>query len=251
MPHPFDRKVVEVARSPGQDAGVLFAADGVPEDRARRRNVPSLVATHAAAVAQRGGTLPPRVQERSWPADEVSMDGIAGVEARIAAIQARFAPAPTVSTAVSSGGGSEFSALLNEIQGSSATTATTAPAGAPTGNREQWAHDFLTRLGMPVTNENVRLMVAWQQAEGTRARFNPLATTQGMPGATSFNSVGVKNYLSYDDGITANIKAITNGRYENVLASLRRGDSAEATAQAIAASPWGTGGLVLRILQGG
>jgi hypothetical protein len=151
-----------------------------------------------------------------------------------------------------SSGSSDFSALLTQLQSSSATTATSAaPAGAATTNREQWAHDFLTRLGMPVTSENVRLMVAWQQAEGTRAQYNPLATTQGMPGATRFNSVGVKNYVSYDDGMAANIKAITNGRYENVLAALRRGDSAVTTAQAIAASPWGTGQGVLRVLQHG
>jgi hypothetical protein len=179
------------------------------------------------------------------------MDGIAGVQARIAAIESMFTPTPAVSTTGMGGSGSEFGALLSQLQSSGSSAATSnAPAGAATTDREKWAHDFLTRLGMPVTSENVRLMVAWQQAEGTRAQFNPLATTQGMPGATKFNSVGVKNYLSYDDGITANIKAITNGRYENILASLRRGDSAVTTAQAIAASPWGSGGLVLKILNG-
>jgi hypothetical protein len=186
-----------------------------------------------------------------------SMDGIAGVEARIAAIQARFASAPAVGTSSGTGSGtgtgaatSDFSALLNQLQSpsTSATTGTT-PAGAATNDREKWAHDFLTQLGMPVTTENVKLMVAWQKAEGTRAQFNPLATTQNMPGATRFNSVGVKNFATYDDGITANIKAITNGRYENVLAALRKGDSAVATANAIAAGPWGTGQGVLRVLQ--
>jgi hypothetical protein len=69
-----------------------------------------------------------------------------------------------------------------------------------------------------------------------------------MPGATRFNSVGVKNFLTYDDGITANIKAITNGRYTNILDALRAGNSADAVGQAIAASPWGTGQGVLRVL---
>jgi hypothetical protein len=192
-------------------------------------------------------------QDAKGGADEVLMDGIAGVQARIAAIESMFGARPSVSTAGQNGGGSEFGALLSELQSTSSPSAAgnNTPAGAATNNREQWAHDFLTRLGMPVTGENVKLMVAWQQAEGTRAQFNPLATTQNMPGATKFNSVGVKNFVSYDDGITANIKAITNGRYENILASLRRGDSAVTTAQAIAASPWGSGGLVLKILDGG
>ena len=184
------------------------------------------------------------------------MDGIAGIQARIAAIQARFSTAPGAGTAgtgsSSSSSGSSFSSLLNGVQSSLGSSATdTSLAGAATNDREKWANDFLTKLGMPVTNENVQLMVAWQKAEGTRAQNNPLATTQNMAGATRFNSVGVKNFATYDDGITANVKAITNGRYENVLAALRRGDSAVATAQAIAASPWGTGQGVLRILQSG
>lgn len=183
------------------------------------------------------------------------MDGIAGVEARIAAIQSRFGGAPSVGTGAASST-ADFSALLDAASGATGLAALGSSSGAgtattPATDREQWAHDFLTRLGMPVTSENVRAVVAWEKAEGTRAQYNPLATTQGMPGATRFNSVGVKNYLSYDDGIAANIKAITNGRYENVLAALRAGNSAEAVAQAIAASPWGTGQGVMRVLQSG
>jgi hypothetical protein len=44
---------------------------------------------------------------------------------------------------------------------------------------------------------------------------------------------------------------ITNGLYENVLAALRKGTSAEEVAQAIAASPWGTGHLVSKVLAQG
>ncbi|HZR12418.1 MAG TPA: hypothetical protein VFC33_04135 [Acidimicrobiia bacterium] len=131
--------------------------------------------------------------------------------------------------------GSTFATTLGNVQG--------------TPGQTQWANDFLTRLGMPVTSENVRAIVAWEKAEGTKAQFNPLATTRSMPGASNFNSVGVKNFASYQDGIEANAEALTNGRYPNILAALRRGDSAEAVAQAIASSPWGTGDGVLRVLQ--
>ena len=195
------------------------------------------------------------------------MDGIAGIQARISEIQSMFEQTPSVPTGVSSQG-SDFSNALaqaqstldpNPVTAGSGTNAATAgadvaaatPAGAPTTNQEQWAHDFLTQLGMPVTSENVRAMVAWEQAEGTRAQYNPLATTQNMPGATKFNSVGVKNFESYQDGLTANIKAITNGRYSNILAALQAGNDAGAVAQAIANSPWGTGPLVERIVNGG
>ena len=112
-----------------------------------------------------------------------------------------------------------------------------------------WARDFLTKLNMPITSENVRAISAWEQAEGTKASFNPLATTQsGFAGETRFNSVGVKNYATYQDGIDANAHALMNGRYTNILDALRAGNSATAVAQAIADSPWGTHGGVLRVL---
>ena len=75
---------------------------------------------------------------------------------------------------------------------------------------------------MPITSENVRAIAAWEQAEGTKASFNPLATTQsGFAGETKFNSVGVKNYATYQDGIDANAHALLNGRYTNILDALR------------------------------
>jgi hypothetical protein len=189
------------------------------------------------------------------------MEGIAGVQARIDAIVGRFRAAPA--TGVLGGapaGADDFAATLARAQTVATAGTSAAPAAAPAGSAlnkagvepTRWAHDFLERLGMPVTSENVRAVVAWQRAEGTAARFNPLATTQGgFAGATKFNSVGVKNYATYDDGIAANIKAITNGRYENVLAALRHGDSAIAVARAIKDSPWGSGDLVLKILRQG
>ena len=60
--------------------------------------------------------------------------------------------------------------------------------------------------------------------------------------------MGVKNYLSYADGLDANVKVINNGLYSNILAALPRGDDAHNVAQAITNSPWGTGALVDKIL---
>jgi hypothetical protein len=189
------------------------------------------------------------------------MDGIAAVEARINEIRSRFtggAPgaaggrlgAPRPQPATDPAG---FADVLGNVQAS----ATAVPAGTGQLNKAgvdpvQWAKDFLTRINMPVTSENVRAITAWEKAEGTAARFNPLATTQGgFPGATKFNSVGVKNYVSYEDGLAANAKVIQNGLYGNILAALRNGNDAMAVARAIKASPWGTGGLVERILSSG
>src|SRR5207342_507768 len=111
-----------------------------------------------------------------------------------------------------------FATALSQAQGTPATSAA-VPTSSGTLNRAgvdsvQWARDFLTKVGMPITSENVRAVSAWEQAEGTKASFNPLATTQsGFAGETRFNSVGVKNYVSYQDGIDANVKVINNGLY--------------------------------------
>jgi hypothetical protein len=176
------------------------------------------------------------------------MNGIAGVQARIEDIIARF-EGPPAKTPDNSG--SDFASVLAKAQGPSDASALT-PTGTP--NRAgvdpvQWAKDFLTKLGAPVTASNVDAVTAWEQAEGTKATFNPLATTQGgYAGETQFNHVGVKNFATYQDGIDANVKVITNGLYGNILAALQRGDDAMAVAQAIASSPWGTGTGVERVL---
>jgi len=194
------------------------------------------------------------------------MDGIAGVRARINDILTQFQGPPVSPDATTANGTStagapttapsatDFATALAQAQGSPAMSNVPAPTSNGRLNRAgvdpvQWANDFLKRLNAPITSENVRAITAWEQAEGTAARFNPLATTQGgFSGETIFNSVGVKNYTSYADGLDANVKVINNGLYSNILAALQRGDDAHAVAHAIANSPWGTGALVDKIL---
>ncbi len=185
------------------------------------------------------------------------MDGIAGVEARIQEIESRFGSFRAGGILGTQPGG-DGSDATHQATGAFADALSSAQSGAPAGSGKpnraavdpvQWARAFLTKLGMPVTAENVRAIAAWEQAEGTAAQFTPLATTQaGFPGETRFNSVGVKNYVTFADGINANAHALTNGLYGNILAALHAGNSAQAVAQAIADSPWGTHGGVLRVL---
>jgi hypothetical protein len=186
------------------------------------------------------------------------MDGMAAIEARIRDIQSRFASTSTAggrlgAPASQAADTTNFADALAQAQ----MTDPSAPTSSGTVNAAgvdpvQWARDFLTKLGKPMTAENVRAMQAWQQAEGTSAQFNPLATTQGgYAGETRFNSVGVKNYASYQDGLNANVQAITNGLYSNILSALSQGNDANAVARAIANSPWGTGPLVERVLAQG
>jgi hypothetical protein len=148
-----------------------------------------------------------------------------------------------------------FNELLNQVSqanGASTTTSTAPVNGLGRGaQHEQFARDVLSGIGAPTTAENIRAMKAWALAEGTKAQFNPLATTRKGSNTTDFNSVGVKNYPSYQDGVAATIGTLKNGRYPNILAALAQGNSAEGVGLAVAQSPWGTGQGVLRVLRQG
>lgn len=114
---------------------------------------------------------------------------------------------------------------------------------------DQWALDFLAAARFPATPANVQAVVSWEYAESGAGggMFNPLNTTQGgYPGETDFNSVGVKNYVRYQDGIDANAKVIHNGYYAHVVDLFGVGNDARATCDAITRSPWGTGYIALR-----
>jgi len=115
----------------------------------------------------------------------------------------------------------------------------------------QWATDVLKRVGAPVTSENLAALTTWMKFEGggggkatglgkNSANWNPLNTTQGAPGSTSMNSVGVQSYLSKDQGLDATVKTLQNGNYGQVLSALKEGKSSTAVLAAVAASPWGT-----------
>lgn len=122
----------------------------------------------------------------------------------------------------------------------------------PTGqNQDNFYVALLQKLGMPVTAANMQFLRAWNQAEGMdSSHFNPFATTQGASGASDINSVGVKSYTSFDQGVQATADTLNNGLYGGILDALRSGTSAMAGADAVANSPWGTGTLIQRVLGG-
>jgi Bacterial TSP3 repeat len=88
----------------------------------------------------------------------------------------------------------------------------------------EWAQAFLQTLGAPPTRENVAFMCAWVDMEGTKAAWNPLATTSSAAGATNFNSVGVKNFASFQSGIETTVHTLHNGYYPNILNGLMSGN---------------------------
>jgi hypothetical protein len=108
------------------------------------------------------------------------------------------------------------------------------------GDPRGWQAALLREAHEPVTACNVSFLSAWRHAENTDAAYNPLATTMPEPGSTTFNSSGVRNYTSPRQGVRAMAATIRNGRYPELVADLRAGDDAQACADDVAESPWGT-----------
>ena len=119
-----------------------------------------------------------------------------------------------------------------------------------------WAARFLGHIGAPACRDNLIVVVAWQANEFTEARWNPLATTHRMKRSTSFNTVGVQNYLSLTQGLRASAETLTGGAasygYAAILDALHRCARDMATAEAIRASAWcrgcSNGGYVTELI---
>lgn len=148
---------------------------------------------------------------------------------------------------------------LDMDQEDSSTTSSDVTPLTKTTTDDEFYKSILKGIGAPITDENMKFLYAWRQAEGGKARNNPFNTTQSKPGSTFYNCLkkgvsgcksGVRNYLSSQDGIDATVRTIKNGRYQNIINALKSGDSAEKSAQALKSSPWGTGELALKVVRG-
>lgn len=116
----------------------------------------------------------------------------------------------------------------------SGTSSAPASAPAPSGSTNfsdvpdlsttaGFAQQVLYQLGFPQTAQNINFLVAWANREGGGGANNPLNTTQRYAGSTSFNKVGVQNYATIQDGITATVQTLNNGYYKDILAALKSG----------------------------
>jgi hypothetical protein len=122
-----------------------------------------------------------------------------------------------------------------------------------TYTREDFARALLPKIGARATKRNLVALVAWQRAEGIAGVWNPLGSTLDMPGATDFNSVGVKNYVSFLQGVEATARTLNYGAdrglygYRAIRKRLRGNSFAWLTLRAVEKSAWGTGGLAKRV----
>jgi hypothetical protein len=105
-------------------------------------------------------------------------------------------------------------------------------------NRADFAQAIASALGAP-TGEAVIALVTDMTLEDTGAANNPMATEYPMPGATDWNSDGVKNYPTPAIGVTAIVKALENGLYDGILAAIRSGADATVICRNSEWNTWG------------
>lgn len=105
-----------------------------------------------------------------------------------------------------------------------------------------WARALLSQLDAPSCRDNRVTVVAWETQEGTAALWNPLATTYSVPGATSINRSGVKDYESMAQGLDATRLTLTgsspSNKYRLIVLRLKNCAPAVVTARAIRKSAW-------------
>lgn len=143
----------------------------------------------------------------------------------------------------------------------------------PLHTDEQFYEDLCDALGVGVPghgpedvrrerrNAAIRVFRAWEQAEGSKADWNPFDTTWSHEqGATAYNSFGpggashVMNYPTRAEGVQATAQTLLHGAaqygYAEIVHALRDGD-AERAAQAIDSSSWGSHGVAKLLGNGG
>lgn len=99
------------------------------------------------------------------------------------------------------------------------------PPPPPGASENMILRAILSRIGAPQTAANINSMAAWVTHETPWppvARFNPLNTTLPMPGSTCFNSVCVRNYVSWAQGVEATALTLLGG-YSCIVSELRSG----------------------------
>ena len=115
-----------------------------------------------------------------------------------------------------------------------------------------WRFRLLRAVHAKGASANRQLLGAWAKAEGGTARYNPLNTTEPWPGATDYNSAGVRNYPTGAAGIAATAATLVNGHYPGIVHDLRAGGFT--AAQMVERNgpqfdTWGTGAAnILRLL---
>lgn len=92
----------------------------------------------------------------------------------------------------------------------------------PSPSVAQAMTDVMTRANIPVTKANLAFLETMARGEGMDpSTHNWLATTQGHGG--NFNSVGVKIFSTYQEGVENTAATLLNGNYNRIVQLMRGG----------------------------
>lgn len=239
------RAVVAMYKAPPAELlGVLLATTDFTDLASGIDTIDRINSQGAAIVADVSQTKREILRRQAELASERAR--AAGLVRQVAQQQAQITAALQARQAMLAKAQAQVKTILRQIAAAASAGGLSWSLGPAAGDYtpQTWAPAFLRDARLPVTPSNVRAVVAWEMAEGGNwfngARFNPLDTTMPEPGATDMNWVGVKAYTSWTQGFVATVATLYNGNYPGIIAALRAGKSAQAVADAVAVSPWGT-----------
>ena len=98
-----------------------------------------------------------------------------------------------------------------------------AAIAVTSSSRTAFIRAVLADLGAPATSADINSLVAWLPHENTAAKNNPMASTLKEPGSTTFNYIGVQNYVTATQGAQATAATLNNGHYPRIVADLKSG----------------------------
>lgn len=119
----------------------------------------------------------------------------------------------------------------------------------------KWYIDVQKQLGIKPTPQNNKFLQNWQRWEGGHfkndAKYNWLNTTHGT--GSSINSVGVKRFRDYNEGIRYTAETLLNGRYDDIVGALQQGNPykynvASGLQTWVSGSPTGNPGYAAKVL---
>ena len=213
-------------------------------DAADAMSYASAIVARDAALALEAQHLAFEVRQRQAQEADVLKQRVAALDALTRdenALAGRFAEEHSKLNELATAR-AQVSALLVKLRAQLRAEEIAAARAALAGGMEfgKWATAFLGELSDPGSRTNLVVIVAWETAEFTSARWNPLATTYPMPGASTYNSSGVRNYISLAQGLDASRLTLSRPGfgYEMILVNLKRNADSMTTAESIRDSSW-------------
>lgn len=131
-----------------------------------------------------------------------------------------------------------------------------APIRTPARTRYNFARELLQQMNLPVTENNIRALLAQMLAEepaGEGSPNNPLNTTRDVSKYGGWSAApNIARYPSWTIGIQETADTYQSGLYNSVLRDFKASADPAKTVSDIGASQWGTSGsLMQQILASG